>query len=313
MTQATTIRCSDVAVEPLPGSAKQATIYVIFEWTRAWSRDVLDGDTFGQELTAKLKAHLDEAGATLQLIRQPTREGRNIDNHHLYIVFAEHGTIEVLHVDGPEAILDLDLSAPLRCGGVERTRPLLLVCTHAKRDACCAIKGRPLVAELEQRFPSADNGDVIWETSHTKGHRFAPSTLLMPWGYSFGRMNVEATTAMVEAARNGEYFIPGNRGRGTLSPTSQVAEIAVAKELARTGRHVNYGQLRIIDEEVEPDAGAATVAVNDSRAGVAYRVILNTRTVDGVISSCGKNPQPGEVWDVVSVHALGCENNEDRR
>lgn len=302
MTQVTTIRCSDIAPEPLPGSAKQASIYVIFEWPGAWSRDVLDGGTFGAELTAQLRAHLDEAGASLQLIRHPTREGRNITDHHLYVVFAEHHTMEVLHVDGPEAILDLDLSAPMRCGGTQRTSPLLLVCTHAKRDACCAIKGRPLVTELDKRYPCADYGDLVWETSHTKGHRFAPSTLLMPWGYSFGRMNIEATASLIEAALCGQYFIPGNRGRGTLTPAAQVAEIAVASTILQSGGSVSYGQLRIIDEEAVTDAGVTTVTMKDTAGtGVIYQVVLNIRTVDGIISSCGDQPKQGEVWDVASV------------
>lgn len=307
MTQAPTIRCSDIAPEPLPGSAKQASIYVIFEWPHAWSKDVLDGGTFGPELTAKLKAHLDEAGATLQLIRHPTREGRNIEDHHLYVVFAEQATIEVLHVDGPEAILDLDLSAPLRCGGVQRTRPLALVCTHAKRDACCAIKGRPIVTELEKRYPFSERGDVVWETSHTKGHRFAPSTLLMPWGYSFGRMNLEATISMVEAAHRGQFFVPGNRGRGTLAPYAQVAEIAVARQLTQSGASVAYGQLRIVDEDVVEDAGVATVTVEDTAEGAErqrYQVMLSVRTVAGIIPSCGKEPESGPVWDVASITAL---------
>ncbi|MCT1449444.1 sucrase ferredoxin [Corynebacterium sp. p3-SID1194] len=291
--------CSDVEVEPLPGTAKQAGVYVLFEYPGPWSHDILDGDTFGAELTARLKAKMKEAGASLQLIRHPTREGRAIDDHHLYIVFSDIGVTEVLHVDGPEAILDLDLSGPGKNGGQTRIAPLLLVCTHAKRDRCCAVKGRPLVSELERRYPFKKTGDVVWETSHVKGHRFAPALLLMPWGYSFGRMNLEATEAMLAAAMRAQYFVPGNRGRGTLTPPEQAAEIAVAAHLQREGGEVAYGQLSVDHSEVGENT--ASISLLDASSARTFTVSLRKEEAAGVVSSCGDEPKTGSYWAVSSV------------
>ena len=291
--------CSDVEVEPLPGTAKQAGVYVLFEYPGPWSHDILDGDTFGTELTARLKAHMKETGASLQLIRHPTREGREIPDHHLYIVFSDIGVTEVLHVDGPEAILDLDLSGPGRNSGQTRLAPLLLVCTHAKRDRCCAVKGRPLVSELERRYPFKKTGDVVWETSHVKGHRFAPALLLMPWGYSFGRMNLEATEAMLAAAMRAQYFVPGNRGRGTLTPPEQAAEIAVAAHLQREGEDVAYGQLTVDHAEVGEET--AGISLIDAATARTFTASLRKKEAAGVVSSCGDEPKTGSYWVVESV------------
>ncbi|MBA1836812.1 sucrase ferredoxin [Corynebacterium sp. zg912] len=287
--------CSDVEVEPLPGTAKPGSVYVLFEWPEAWPRDVMGDAALGGELTDQLAPMLDEHDATLLLIRHPTREGRNISDHHLYLVFADEGVTEVMHVDGPEALLDLDLSGPGRNGAVKRDRPLLLICTHAKRDKCCAVKGRPLVNALHERHPFGPGNDIVWETSHIKGHRFAPTMLLMPWAYSFGRMNVEATEAMLAAAGDGLYFVPGNRGRGTLAPIEQVAELAVAVEVP--GAH--YGQFAVA-------AGAGeSVAVTDTASGEVFDVQLEQRTVFGVVDSCGKAPKEGAAWVAVSVTSAG--------
>ena len=287
--------CSDVEVEPLPGTAKPGSVYVLFEWPEAWPRDVMGDAALGGELTDQLAPMLDEHDATLLLIRHPTREGRNISDHHLYLVFADEGVTEVMHVDGPEALLDLDLSGPGRNGAVTRDRPLLLICTHAKRDKCCAVKGRPLVNALHERHPFGPGNDVVWETSHIKGHRFAPTMLLMPWAYSFGRMNVEATEAMLAAAGDGLYFVPGNRGRGTLAPIEQVAELAVAVEVP--GAH--YGQFAVA-------AGSSdSVVVTDTGSGEVFDVQLEQRTVFGVVDSCGKAPKEGEAWVAVSVTPAG--------
>ncbi|WJY67402.1 Sucrase/ferredoxin-like protein [Corynebacterium auris] len=293
------ILCSDNEVEPLPGTAKKGVVYVLFEWPGRWSHDILDGDTFGPELTAKLKEHMAKWGASLQLIRHPTREGRKISDHHLYIVFSDIGLTEVKHVDGPEAILDLDLSGPGRNDAMARLAPLVLVCTHAKRDRCCAIKGRPLVNEIERRYPFKEGRDVVWETSHMKGHRFAATLLLMPWGYSFGRMNLEATVSMLAEAMRGLFFVPGNRGRGIYSPVGQAAEIAVAAHLAEAGQRVMYGQLRIAAEEKGEEEAAVTVA--DTTSGAEYEVRLRRHEASGIISSCGDAPKDGAYWAAEEV------------
>lgn len=291
--------CSDREVEALPGTAKQARTYVLFEFPGPWSHDVLDGNTFGAELTVKIKAHLAKWDASLQLIRHPTREGRDISSPHLYIVFSDIGLTEVLHVDGPESILDLDLSGPGLNGGQARLAPLLLICTHAKRDRCCAVKGRPLVNELERKYPFKKTGDIVWETSHVKGHRFAPAMLLMPWGYSFGRMNFEATEAMIGAAMRAQYFVPGNRGRGTLSAPAQAGEVAVATHLQSSGREVAYGQLELVAEDKEEDT--ARVVFRDGVSGEEFTIQLSTVSVEGVISSCGDEPKTGTSWRVDAI------------
>ncbi|MCS5478553.1 sucrase ferredoxin [Corynebacterium sp. YIM 101645] len=289
MNPAEPVRCSDVAGEPLPGSAKRQRVYVILEWVNGWSRDILDGGVFGEDLTAQLKAKLgDEAG--LQLIRRPGPDGRHIDRHHLYLVFAEQATTELLMVDGPEAILDLDLGGPGRNGAELVEEPLVLVCTHGKRDVCCALKGRPLAAALYERHP----GNIVWETSHTKGHRFAPSLLLMPWGYSYGRLNEEAGDQLVRSACRGEYFYPGNRGRGTHSPRGQVAELAVARELHTGADPLFYGNLMVLDETDDD----VLVVHADSRS---WHVAVEQREVEGVISSCGDAPKAGRVWVATNI------------
>lgn len=99
----------------------------------------------------------------------------------------------------------------------------------------------------------------------------------------------------------GEYFVPGNRGRGTLSPTGQVAEIAVARQLSQAGKPVRYGQFDVEDDAVVAIAGVATVGVTDIDTGDNYTVVLSARTVDGVISSCGAEPKQADVWEVESV------------
>ena len=291
-----TDRCSDVIVEPLPGSAKQESVYVVLEHPGGWSHDILDGDTFGEELTARLKDFLKRNGAGLQLVRHPGRDGHRITRPRLFVVWAALGVTEMMVVDGPEDIVRLDLSAPGRnddLGAQEIDQPLILVCTHGKRDVCCAIKGRPLAATLADAALDVSPIPIVWETSHTKGHRFAPSILLLPWGYSYGRLNEEASLAMLNAVRSGFYFWPGNRGRGLYGPRGQVAELAIARLLLAEGERLRFGELQAED---------GLVTHSDGRR---WRVELSEQEVHGVVASCGKPPKDGTVWVASGVAELG--------
>ena len=80
----------------------------------------------------------------------------------------------------------------------------VLVCTHGRRDACCGTLGTRLA--LDMRGLGA--GARVWRTSHTGGHRFAPTALLLPegtmWAYlDTGRLAAvsERTLPLDEAAR----------------------------------------------------------------------------------------------------------------
>lgn len=313
--------CSDLFHESLPGTAKSGKLFVALEHPYGWSRDILDGGVFGDELTARIKAWLAERGGSLQLIRKSGRLGQApCAGVTMYIAHCPPGVgfggagegggagrpgprLERMTVAGAEEMIGLDIRLGRPTDGAEEVDgPLLLVCTHGKRDVCCALKGRPLAAALSERHP----GTVVWETSHTKGHRFAASVLLMPWGYSYGRLNEEAGDALVRAALRGEYFHPGNRGRGLHGPRGQVAELAVARELLTAGEQLFFGELAVL----ESDEGVVVVHSD----GRSWHVTLEQRDVEGVVSSCGDAPKTGRVWVAADVRAdradLGWDGRE---
>ncbi|AGP31488.1 sucrase ferredoxin [Corynebacterium terpenotabidum] len=246
--------CSDATQEPLPGTAKTGGLFVVLEHSRNWGKDILDGDALGKELTGQIKRWLKRYRAQLQFIRRPGRAGQeDRDRVTLYIAdaTAEPPTLERLELSGPEELTGVDLSTPGAVPGAVRVdHPLLLVCTHGKRDRCCAVKGRPLAAGLHEKYP-----DIVWEASHTKGHRFAPAMILLPWNYSFGTLDLHGAEAMLDDVLAGRLPVAGNRGHGTLDGRAQVAELAVAAVLAEEGEPAGLGELTVgkhVAEGVEP-------------------------------------------------------------
>lgn len=286
-------RCSAATHESLPGTAKTGGVFVLLEHLHGWGRDVLDGDAFGPDLTADIKAHLKKTDSQLQLIRKPGRSAGHQLRRRLYIVFCELGVIETLLVESPAAILRLDLTGPGRNRAELVEHPIALVCTHGKRDMCCALKGRPVAAAMQTCF----FGNEIWESSHTKGHRFAPSMLLFPWGYSYGRLNAPAAIDMLKHATLGEMFLPGNRGRGVFDAPGQVAELAVAKLLLDASEPLSPGTLMVVaDGEF-----ARIVGHPDGRK---WRVMLEKQHIEEIIASCGDDPKPGSSWVAVGIEQL---------
>ncbi|CAB0588101.1 sucrase ferredoxin [Corynebacterium diphtheriae] len=278
--------CSDVRVSPLPGTAKVGDTYILFEHHGPWSHDILDGGTFDKETSAALKA----MGCGFYLIRRHGREGRiERPKKTAYLVFGSAGVAEKLMVDDVTDLLKLDVSGPgknRQFGAEQEAQPIILVCTHAKRDACCAIKGRPMAQALTEEFPDSP----VWECSHTKGHRFAPSMVLMPWGYTWGQLNKPAAFDMYRYAQRGQLFLPGNRGRGIWPMKGQIAEVAVAQQLAQEGETVTLGQLRV--ESIEE----AQAHVVDSHTARTWTVFLREEVVAGIVDSCHKPAKTGTAW-----------------
>ncbi len=286
------MRCSELREESIEGTAKTGQKFVLFEHHQGWSHDVLDGGTFGGELSGKLTYFFGMHDASFQLIR-PAGRPKPRCRYRVFIIFTGNGlqapVVERLEVRCPQDLLELNLETPLANGGQKVTHPLALVCTHGKRDQCCAIKGRPLAAELSERFDE----EWVWETSHMKGHRFAATLMLMPWGYSYAYMDAERATEMLESAQRGELYLPQLRGRGCFDAAGQVAEILVAR---------SYGSPEIGSLYVEKvdltghDSAEKTVREVSLPDGSSYHVFLERRPAGEMIPSCGKPAKKAHKW-----------------
>lgn len=301
--------CSTLTGEQLAGTARGGNVILALEHPRGWGRDILDGEALGAELSQQIKKFIKSHRAQLQFIRQPGRAGQ----HHeaddlrplLYISWSAgvgdpaQPVLERMRVDGPESLLELDLSQPGNTPGAERVEhPVLLVCTHGRRDLCCAVWGRPLASDLSEKWPR----DYVWETSHTKGHRFAPATMLLPGNYSYGRNAVNSASEILEYAQRGELWLQGNRGRGVWDGPGQVAELAAGRMLHDAGKTVPLAGLQISALESQPgDKRRATREVQDGATGRRWLVELESRPSVMAKGSCGDKPKRVSSWVVLGI------------
>ena len=108
-----------------------------------------------------------------------------------------------LDLPGLDALAGLDLAAALSRDtppdlGEPAARPMVLVCTHGKRDACCAREGVPLAQAL-----GADPDVDTWQSSHLGGHRLAATGLFLPEGWMFGRAHAGDAAVLALCAATG--------------------------------------------------------------------------------------------------------------
>ena len=273
--------------EALAGTSPSARLWVLLEQPGAWGRDALTESHLpvevGRALAAlaadrpvrfglirSVGAHVDTGGAERTLLVART------DAHGSWLAARRLTDIDTL----PQLLsIDALLSAsapPADLPG--RTLPTpehaLLVCTNAKRDQCCAVLGRPLAASMAQ---DAGSDTQVWETSHTGGHRFAPTFVSLPDGYLYG--GPTAATRSLDACR----------GRSSLAPAAQVAELYVLRQLG-----VDVPRpLEVQPERAEtPEVSTWRVRAD---ADVFTVEVTRNRGVDRP-ESCGKGPVVQYVW-----------------
>lgn len=290
-------RCATLARaldEPLAGTAPVAPRWVCLEHRGAWPRDIA---AHPDPSIAGFAARASAAGFRPLLIRRPgRRSGPGLDGTaptRVYLADTTPGAAHItkLTVEGPRELSAVPLPRPGEpLPGTAVADPLLLVCTHGRRDRCCALDGRALAVAV-----TAVGEADVWESSHLGGHRFAPTALVLPTGYLYGRLDPGTAIAARKAAAVGEVEPALSRGRSTFSPAGQVAELAVRHE---TG-------LRDADAlTVDPVARCGPVVVT-ARDGRRWEVEVAEH--DGPAprpASCGVAALPYTMVHAVAVRPL---------
>lgn len=200
-----------------------ASRWLLVEHAGPWAKDPLDTPPLAGPIGATVERTCASFGGRVLLVRRPGRRGAGDDLRLWYAV----DTVRRTWVRGTwrtgEDLLDAAhaLGTPLS-GSDEDAEPMVLVCTHGTRDACCAVRGRPIVATLARVLP-----DEVWECTHLGGHRFAGTLLSLPDGTCLGRLDPHTAVAAVTGHRDGHLDARFLRGTTRWEPAVQAALTAV--------------------------------------------------------------------------------------
>ena len=227
MTEGTPYRCAAAALQrgdPLLGTAAMAYRWLLIEEPGAWGVDGLTTSAVEAGVARALSAAAQQAGVRVQLIRRPGRRRNRRGARAVAYVNAETGLTWWHEVRDDRELLDIPLTPGAAAEGSRE--PIYLVCTHGRKDVCCAMRGRPIAEHLASHRPEA-----TWEATHVGGDRFAANLVALPHGLYYGQLTPDTTLAAVKAYEGGEVVPQQLRGRATLPPPAQAAECFACQEL----------------------------------------------------------------------------------
>ena len=288
--------CSDRSLErddPLAGTAGYGERWFLVEIDGAWGEHAFFQSRLDPELGHALVRRIEGARMRPLAIR---RTGRRTDERREQkvwrwaIVDARAGTESVRWgtVDDPADLLRVPLDGST---GVESSEPVICVCTHARHDQCCAVKGRPVVTAMARQFPRQ-----TWECSHLGGDRFAATMIVFPEGLLYGRMSAGEAHLVVESQARGEVEPEWLRGRTSVTNVVQAAQ-AFAREATGERRIAALAPLS------ETSVGGEWV-VDLDHDGRVITVRIATTTSVPLLSTCAATAAaPVREFELASISA----------
>ena len=215
------------ADESLSGTASTIRRWLLIEHDGPWGRDGLRDARLPEGLGERLHALERRFRGRVLLIRRPDRpSGGGSGATRCFAVDTGEAWIGTATVDRIDDAAALDPRDHATFADVDD--PLFVVCTHGRRDPCCAERGRPLAQAL-----AAAAAGAVWESTHVGGDRFAGNLVAFPHGLYFGRVEPEEAADIARDYGDGRIArLDRYRGRSCDPFPVQAAERAVRE---RTG------------------------------------------------------------------------------
>lgn len=278
-------RCSAASrhrADPQAGTAPVASRWLLIEHPGPWAKKPMDTPPLIGALGAEVEEAAASFGGKVLLVRRPGRREPGDTQNAWYAV----DTVRRTRVRGlwrtSEDLLTAAqaLGSPLTASD-EDADPMILVCTHGVRDACCAVRGRPIVATLARALP-----DEVWECTHLGGHRFSGTLLSLPDGTCLGRLDPDTALAAVTALREDRVDPAFLRGTTRWIPPVQAALVAVL------GAHGPGAVDDLTPGLVEEDGDRTTVEVL-GRGALPRRTLVRVtaEALPDAALSCGDVPK----------------------
>jgi hypothetical protein len=288
--------------EPRAGTAAPATGWLLVEQPGAWGRDALTASGLDPAIGAALAARAADLPVRVQTIRRPGSRPADDPTRRLVLLAHTGPTpwIERLDLADEAAIAHLDpavCASPTPPGlGTPTGRPIYLVCTHAKRDRCCATLGRPIADTLAALHPAA-----TWEVSHIGGHRFAGNLVALPDGLVYGGLDVARAVAVVDLLAAGRLDLDHLRGRAALPRPAQAAEILVRRQFEVDAVDATH-DVAVVDEVERTVTVELTVTGHGRHRARVAKEPLGERYP----ASCdATEPEDPGRWRLVGLERLG--------
>ncbi len=281
-------RCADwardVEVDP-GGTAPTADVFVLVEHPLPWSHDIGD-----DPLLAAVERAAREAAEGRRVRLQAVAVDPAAVTRKVIVLaatcspFSGYGRVEGSGLAGglpdlAQALVTAEPSPP------ERGVTDVLVCTHGSRDPCCGSLGTRL-------WKDADRAGVqLYRTSHTGGHRFAPTAVTFPDGNYWAFLDREILAGILDRSLDPSVAAAHLRGCAAFSPAVQVADRAGLEahgwswlDSGRFAKERSAKRVELCFESPEGVRGGYDVCLGDGRCLP--------------VPECGKDPATASMTQV---------------
>lgn len=276
--------CADVsrdAAEQLFGTVKPTTTWFLVEYDRRWERKAFPASAIPDAVKAHLLALTNaDPARRVTVIRQNPHYAREGVAFFVALTRPHGSVLYRFQLGRYEDMLALDIPAICTQDAAYDahivTEPLFAVCTHGRRDLCCARYGIPVYEDMAAR-----GGETVWQTSHVGGHRFAANVLCLPDGIVYGRVDATVASVLVDAYWSGDLPSPERlRGRSAYARHVQAAEALLRIDQGITAR--DGLRLLAAGPDVEMPVRFETLA-----DGAVHSLHLGALPAKNVLASCG--------------------------
>jgi hypothetical protein len=241
-----TFYCSELSrrvAEKSYGTASVGVVWLLIEYPHAWGPRALEDSA----LSPAVKRHLRRAVRAIPRARVLfIKQGRAPHGRPaLFVARSRENAPEIarFELDSYEQLLGMDIAAVAAgdsTGAFITREPLFLICTHGRRDKCCAKYGYSLYKSLREEF-----GASVWQSSHVGGDRFAANLVCFPHGLFYAHVTREGGRAIAGEYTEGHLVLEGYRGRACYGYAVQAAEFFIRRESGLRG----LAELRFLGRE----------------------------------------------------------------
>lgn len=255
---------SSLRNDSIVGSATHFQRALLIEYNQTWLKDILTNNN----LPASVQKFLTELQSSktstkIIFIKRSLTKGKLLNifflNNREISPFLNPTTITSYN-----QLLDLDYEQLFNIPSPEALPSMFLVCTHGKKDKCCAKFGLPIYTNMYEM------GANVWQCSHIGGDRFAPNIIYLPHCHYYGHLITSELETLVKTIAHNSIYIPKYRGRSCYNKTTQTAEIILRNRLV----NFDFNSLVLTSNQIQNDDSAVVdflFSVDNTKQRVTLR------------------------------------------
>ena len=233
--------------DDMVGTATVAACFLLVECDGQWPiniKELFEQSRLSSSLTKLLREFIEWCPETVHpLLIKQKRSSQKSRKSRIYVVVCEEGRQSGGRIDfSDESEVDLGkLKHAYSSRGILEN--ILLICTHGKRDKCCAKFGPPVFNILSKKLLDFE----VYQSSHVGGDRFAANVIWLPYGLCFGHVQT-ALNDFAESLHQELVLLKIFRGSVSFPSAAQYLE-GVVREKYRLVKPCGVSLISYSEEE----------------------------------------------------------------